>query len=208
MSIIALHGHDHGHAHSHDHEHHDPAETVQIGFWVYLMSDCILFAGLFATFAVLSTAYAGGPTGRELFDLPYVAVETALLLFSSMTYGFAMIAAHGHKRNAVIAWLAVTFLLGGGFLGMELNEFSHMIAEGAGPDRSAYLSAFFTLVGTHGLHVTSGLVWMSVMLVQLATRGLNPTTIRRLTCLSMFWHFLDIVWIGVFSFVYLMGVSA
>ena len=189
--------------------HHSTIANKNLfGFWVYLMSDCILFAGLFATFAVLSTAYAGGPTGRELFDLPYVAVETALLLFSSMTYGFAMIAAHGARRRATMAWLAVTFLLGAGFLGMELNEFGHMIAEGAGPDRSAYLSAFFTLVGAHGLHVTSGLVWMSVMLVQLAMRGLNPTTIRRLTCLSMFWHFLDIVWIGVFSFVYLLGVSA
>ncbi|PTQ13596.1 cytochrome o ubiquinol oxidase subunit III [Sphingomonas oleivorans] len=194
--------------HVDEHEHHDPAPTVQLGFWIYLMSDCILFAGLFATFAVLSQNFAGGPTGRELFDLPYVAVETALLLLSSLSYGAAMLAVNAGRRGAVMFWLAVTFLLGLAFIGMELNEFHHMIAEGAGPDRSGFLSAFFTLVGTHGLHVTSGLVWMAIMMVQLGLRGLNPTTNRRLMCLSLFWHFLDIVWIGVFSFVYLLGAAA
>lgn len=196
------------HGHHDDHEHHDQFGTVQLGFWIYLMTDCVLFCTLFATYAVMSTAFDGGPNPHTIFELPYVAVETALLLFSSLTYGIAMIGAHQGKRGMAMGWLLVTAMFGLGFLGMEIHEFSKLIAEGAGPDRSGWLSSFFTLVGTHGLHVTSGLVWMAVMLVQLAKSGLNETTIRRLTCLSLFWHFLDIVWIGVFSFVYLMGVSA
>ena len=198
----------HGHGHEHTHEHHDQFGTVQLGFWVYLMSDCVLFSGLFATYAVMSQAFDGGPTPHSIFELPYVAVETALLLFSSLTYGLAMIGAHKGSKGTAMAWLVVTALFGLGFIGMELNEFAKLIAEGAGPQRSGWLSSFFALVGTHGLHVTSGLVWMGVMLVQLARRGLTETNIRRLTCLSLFWHFLDVVWIGVFSFVYLMGVSA
>jgi cytochrome o ubiquinol oxidase subunit 3 len=206
-TTITPHGHGHGHHDSHE-EHHDQFGTVQLGFWIYLMSDCVLFAGLFATYAVMSTAYAGGPTQHTIFELPYVAVETALLLFSSITYGFAMIGAHKGSKGAAFFWLVVTAMFGLGFIGMELNEFTKLIHEGAGPQTSGFLSAFFALVGTHGLHVTSGLVWMTVMLVQLVTRGLTETTIRRLTCLSLFWHFLDVVWIGVFSLVYLMGVAA
>ncbi|USI73057.1 cytochrome o ubiquinol oxidase subunit III [Sphingomonas morindae] len=198
----------HGHGHGEEDGHHDQAGTVKLGFWIYLMSDCVLFSGLFASYAVMSTAFAGGPTPRTLFELPYVAVETALLLFSSLSYGIAMIAAHQGRKGMTMAWLVVTALLGLGFIGMEVNEFAKLIAEGAGPDRSGWLSSFFALVGTHGLHVTAGLVWMTVMLVQLAKFGLNDMTLRRLTCLSLFWHFLDVVWIGVFSFVYLMGVSA
>lgn len=187
-------------------EHHDTVGTTAFGFWIYIMSDCILFASVFATFAVLSTNFAGGPTGKELFDLPYVLGETAFLLFSSVTYGFSMLAMHKHNKQQVLFWLAVTFLLGAGFITMELNEFHHMIAEGAGPDRSGFLSAFFTLVGTHGAHVFSGLIWMLIMMFQVSTRGLTTPVQSRLMRLSMFWHFLDVVWIGVFTIVYLMGV--
>ncbi|MBL7233039.1 cytochrome c oxidase subunit 3, partial [Komagataeibacter oboediens] len=146
-------------------------------------------------------------TGHEVFELSGVGIETAILLFSSITYGFGMIAAHENKVSTMRTWLGVTFLLGLGFLFMEIREFSHMIAEGNGPDRSAFLSAFFTLVGTHGLHVTCGLLWMAVLLFQTAGKTeLNERMIGKLTCLSLFWHFLDIVWICVFTFVYLMSV--
>ncbi|KVO77426.1 hypothetical protein WL61_00745 [Burkholderia ubonensis] len=192
-----------GHADDHD---HPPSHSV-FGFWLYLMTDCVIFAALFATFAVLGNQYAGGPTAKDLFDIPGVAVETAALLLSSITYGFAMLGAHRGKRGATLVWLAVTFVLGAAFLTMELREFSHLIAEGAGPQRSAFLSAFFTLVGTHGLHVSAGLLWMIVLAAQIAFgRELTERDIRRLTCLSLFWHFLDIVWICVFSFVYLASV--
>jgi cytochrome o ubiquinol oxidase subunit 3 len=188
-------------------DHHDEGPKVTLGFWIYLMSDCILFATIFATYAVLKDNIAGGPNGRELFDLPYVAVETALLLISSLTYGLAMISMAADKLKPVIGWLAVTALCGLGFMGMEIYEFAHLIHEGAGPDRSAFLSAFFTLVGTHGLHVTSGLIWMGVMFVHLFRRGLTPANRIRLMSLSLFWHFLDIIWIGVFTIVYLMGAA-
>ncbi|WP_439273102.1 cytochrome o ubiquinol oxidase subunit III [Pseudochrobactrum sp. HB0163] len=194
--------------HEDDHEHHDSRGTTLIGFWIYLMSDCIIFAGLFATFAVLSRAYAGGPTGWELFDLQFVAVETALLLVSSLTYGLAMIAMAHKKQSAMLGWIFVTFLLGAAFLGMELYEFHHMIEEGAGPGRSAFLSAFFVLVGTHGLHILTGLIWILVLVAQVLRSGLTEKNETRLMCLSLFWHFLDVVWIGVFSVVYLMGVLA
>jgi cytochrome o ubiquinol oxidase subunit III len=184
---------------------HHPEQGTLLGFWMYLMSDCLIFAVLFATYAVLGRSYAAGPSGADLFDLPLVAVNTGLLLFSSITYGMAMIAMqHGRKKH-LLAWLAITGLFGLGFLGIELFEFSHLVHEGAGPQRSAFLSAFFTLVGTHGLHVTFGCIWLATLMVQVAKLGLTRENKRRLVCLSMFWHFLDVVWIGVFTFVYLMG---
>ena len=186
-------------------EHH-PEGSTMLGFWIYLMSDCLIFAVLFATYGVLGRNYAAGPTPADLFDLPLVAVNTAMLLFSSITYGFAMLEMDRNRKNAMLAWLVITGLFGLTFLGLELYEFQHLIHEGAGPDRSAFLSAFFTLVGTHGLHVTFGIIWLVTLLVQVSVKGLIPENRRRLLCLSMFWHFLDVVWIGVFSLVYLLGV--
>ena len=187
-------------------EHADTVAIQTFGFWIYLMSDLILFATLFATFAVLGGAYAGGPTGKELFDLPYLLGETLFLLFSSVTCGLVMLAVHDGKKRSVLIGLAVTFLLGLGFVSMEINEFHGMIAAGHGPDRSAFLSSFFTLVGTHGIHVTFGLIWMAVVIAQVAVKGLTSPVQSRLMRLSMFWHFLDIIWIGIFSIVYLTGV--
>ncbi|HEU5437052.1 MAG TPA: cytochrome o ubiquinol oxidase subunit III [Telluria sp.] len=187
-------------------KHHHPENGTLLGFWMYLMSDCLIFACLFATYAVLGRNYAGGPTGAELFDLPLVAVNTSLLLLSSITYGFAMLEMQKKKLKAVLVWLAITGLLGAGFIGLELYEFMHLIHEGAGPQRSGFLTAFFALVATHGLHVTFGIVWLITLMTQLGKHGLTTENIRRLMCLSMFWHFLDVVWIGVFTFVYLMGV--
>ncbi len=189
-----------------DDHSHAPGGATLLGFWIYLMSDALLFAAIFATFGVLGTSYAGGPTPREIFELPIVALNTAILLVSSITYGFAMLAMDGGKVRRTQAWLAVTALLGASFVGIELYEFSALIAEGATPQRSGFLSAFFTLVGTHGLHVTFGVLWIGIMLVQVQKRGLIPDNRRRLLCLSMFWHFLDVVWIGVFTFVYLLGM--
>jgi cytochrome o ubiquinol oxidase subunit 3 len=186
-------------------EHHAENGTL-LGFWLYLMSDCLVFACLFAAYGVLGRNYAGGPTGAELFELPLVAVNTSLLLLSSITYGFAMLEMQRKRVAPVLAWLAVTGLLGMGFISLELYEFAHLIHEGAGPQRSAFLSSFFTLVGTHGLHVSFGIIWLVVLMFQVGRKGLIAENRRRLMCLSMFWHFLDVVWIGVFSFVYLMGV--
>jgi len=194
-----------GHAHAHDHEQEAVSNSV-FGFWIYIMTDCVLFATVFVGYVVLSHNYAGGPTGKELFDLPYAFGETMFLLFSSVTYGFAMLAMYRGNRKQVLAWLAVTFLLGLGFISMELHEFTGMIMEGNGPDRSAFLSGFFTLVGTHGAHVSVGLLWMAVMMGQVMTKGLSTRVQSRLMRLSMFWHFLDVIWIGVFTVVYLMGV--
>ena len=189
-----------------NHANHGSSDTV-FGFWLYLMTDCVLFASLFAVFAVMSNQFAGGPSGKDLFDIGGVAVETAALLLSSITYGFAMLAARRRKSAAVLGWLAVTFALGLAFLVLEMREFSHLVEEGAGPGRSAFLSSFFTLVATHGLHVTVGLVWMAVLAVQVVRAPeLSERQITRLTCLSLFWHLLDIVWICVFSFVYLGSV--
>lgn len=188
-----------------DDEEHGAGATM-LGFWIYLMSDALIFATLFATFGVLSSSYAGGPSPRQIFELPLVALNTALLLVSSITYGMAMIDMEAGRTRAVQAWLAVTALFGLAFVGVELHEFAGLIAAGATPQRSAFLSAFFTLVGTHGLHVTCGLVWIAVMLAQLGKHGLNDANKRRLMCLGMFWHLLDVVWIGVFTFVYLLGV--
>ena len=185
-------------------EHH-PENGSLLGFWLYLMSDCLIFAVLFAVYGVLGRSYAAGPSGADLFDLPMVALNTSMLLFSSITYGFAMLAMEQNRVKTTLAWLAVTGLFGAAFLGLELTEFAHFIHEGATPQRSAFLSSFFALVGTHGLHVTFGIVWLVTLMVQVGQRGLIPENRRRLMCLSIFWHFLDVVWIGVFSFVYLMG---
>ncbi|MFZ5868208.1 MAG: cytochrome o ubiquinol oxidase subunit III [Thermodesulfobacteriota bacterium] len=193
-------------AHKEAVEHPDTVGMQALGFWLYLMSDLIIFATLFATFAVLGRNYAGGPTGKELFELPYVLGETLLLLFSSVTYGLVMLAVYHGMKKWVLIGLAVTFLLGLGFVLMEVNEFHSLIARGHGPDVSAFLSSYFALVGTHGTHVTFGLIWMAVMIAQVAAKGLTSPVQSRLMRLSMFWHFLDIVWIGIFSIVYLMGV--
>ncbi|EQB06403.1 cytochrome O ubiquinol oxidase [Sphingobium quisquiliarum P25] len=192
-------------AEAEDHDHGGNGATI-LGFWIYLMSDALIFASLFAMFGVVSTSYAGGPVPREIFDLELVALNTALLLASSITFGEAMPHMEAGRVGPTRFWLAITGLLGAGFIAIELYEFAHLIAEGAGPQRSAFLSAFFTLVGTHGAHVTVGLIWIVVMLIQLGRHGLSLPMKRRLICLSMFWHFLDIIWIGVFTFVYLYGV--
>ncbi len=183
---------------------HDSKTTF--GFWVYLMTDCILFATLFATFAVLRSNTFGGPSGAELFSLPFVLAETLILLTSSFTAGLAVLAARQGNRNQVVAWFGFTFLLGATFLGLELSEFAKLVQEGNGWQRSGFLSAFFTLVGTHGLHIATGLLWMIVLLVQLLRRGLAGAAVKRITLLGLFWHFLDIVWIFIFTIVYLMGV--
>ncbi|MDH7807027.1 MULTISPECIES: cytochrome o ubiquinol oxidase subunit III [unclassified Rhizobium] len=187
-------------------EDHHPENGTSLGFWLYLMSDCLIFATLFATYAVVGRNYAAGPSGADLFDLKLVAINTAFLLFSSITYGFAMLEMEKQKVKTTLTWLGITGLFGLAFLAVELYEFHHLIEEGAGPQRSAFLSAFFALVGTHGLHVTFGVIWLVTLMFQVAKHGLIAANKRRLMCLSMFWHFLDVIWIGVFSFVYLMGV--
>ena len=188
-----------------EHEHPEGASTM-LGFWIYLMSDCLIFAILFATYAVLGTNYAAGPSPKDVFELPTVAVNTTMLLLSSITYGFAVIQMQKGKVLPTQLWLAVTGIFGLCFVGIELHEFAGLIAVGATPERSAFLSSFFTLVGTHGLHVSSGLVWMATLMVQVGRYGLTAANRRRLMCLSMFWHFLDVIWIGVFTIVYLMGM--
>ena len=202
MATDVLH-HSHG---AHEDGHHDAGATKVFGFWIYLMSDCILFATMFATYAVLVNGTAGGPAGKDIFELPFVFAETMLLLLSSITFGFGMLAMNKNKVSAVNTWLLVTFILGAGFIAMEIYEFHHLIVNDAGPDRSGFLSAFFTLVGTHGIHVTSGLIWIIVMMVLISKKGLTERNRTRLMCLSLFWHFLDVVWICVFTVVYLMGV--
>ncbi|NIJ35085.1 cytochrome o ubiquinol oxidase subunit III [Sphingomonas oligoaromativorans] len=193
--------------HQVEEEHHDHGGGATIlGFWIYLMSDALIFTSLFAMFGVVSGNYAGGPTSREVFELPLVALNTGFLLASSITFGQAIPHIEAGRVGPTRFWLAVTGLLGAAFIAVELSEFAGLVAEGAGPQRSAFLSAFFTLVGTHGAHVTCGLIWLVTMLVQIGQRGLTTDTKRRLMCLSMFWHFLDIIWIGVFTFVYLYGV--
>jgi cytochrome o ubiquinol oxidase subunit 3 len=185
---------------------HETFDRNVFGFWVYLMTDCILFATLFATYAVLHNNTAGGPSSKELYDLPFALKETLILLLSSFTSGLSMLAAYRKKTVAVLIGLGFTFLLGILFLAMELYEFHHLIEEGNSWQRSAFLSSYFTLVGCHGLHITCGLFWMAVMMIVVFFRGITISTLRRLTCLSMFWHFLDVIWIFIFSIVYLMGV--
>lgn len=202
MSTNTMTNHNAAHA---EHGHHDAGGTKVFGFWLYIMSDLILFASLFATYVVLADGTAGGPEGKDIFSLKFVLGETFLLLFSSITYGFAMIAMHKGKIGQVNLWLFATFLLGLGFVIMEVYEFHELIAEGFGPDRSGFLSGFFALVATHGLHVTAGLIWIIIMMIQVTRRGLTDVNKTRLNCLSLFWHFLDVVWICVFTVVYLLG---
>ena len=197
---------DHYDAHAHHvHLHHEEDSKTIFGFWIYIMSDCILFATIFATYAVLHNNIFGGQAAKELFSMPFVLTETFLLLTSSFTYGLAMLAVHKGDKAKAIALLVITFLLGLSFIAMEIHEFADLIHDGNGPQRSAFLSSFFTLVGTHGLHVTIGLLWMIALLIQIVQRGITGVTTRKLTVLGLFWHFLDIVWIFVFTIVYLMG---
>ena len=185
-----------------------PASTrtvVAYGFWIFLLSDFILFSGLFAAHAVLSDQTAGGPTGAELFNLRNVFIETMCLLFSSYTCGLGALSAERRQPARFLIFAALTFVLGAAFLVIESTEFAGMVSKGAGPSRSAFLSGFFTLVGTHGVHVTGGLLWLIYMVAQVVAKGLRPHVLRRLLCWSLFWHALDIVWVGVFTLVYLMG---
>lgn len=191
-------------AHAHEHGHHDTGPMKVFGFWIYLMSDCIIFATLFATYAVLVNGTAGGPTGKDIFELPFVLVETALLLFSSITYGMAAIAMYKNNKSQVVSWLALTFLFGAGFIAMELYEFHHLIVEGMGRIAAASCQRS-SRWSEPTVCVTSGLIWMAVLMVQVSRRGLTNTNRTRIMCLSLFWHFLDVVWICVFSVVYLMG---
>jgi cytochrome o ubiquinol oxidase subunit 3 len=182
--------------------------VVAYGFWIFLLSDIVMFAALFAAYAVLVRATAGGPTGAQLFNQTSVALETACLLVSSYTCGLMSLAIASQRRAATYRFAVITFLLGAAFLYLEVREFADMIARGAVPQRSAFLSAFFTLVGCHGLHVTAGLIWLAVMMAQVAIKGFRATVQRRLQCFSLFWHALDIIWVGLFTVVYLMGVAS
>lgn len=189
-----------------NHSHETGAMNKDIfGFWVYILTDVFLFTGLFATFAVLANNYYDGPSAKDIFSLKFVFIETIILLVSSFIFGMASLARkQGNLKNVIIC-LVLTLLFGFIFLFMEVYEFSELIVEGYGPDRSAFLSAFFALVGTHGLHVTFGSIWMVVLIFQLMKNGFNYQNDRRLSCLGLFWHFLDIIWIFVFTIVYLMG---
>jgi cytochrome o ubiquinol oxidase subunit III len=187
---------------------HDADSKTIFGFWVYLMTDCLLFASLFATFVVLRHNTWDGPSAIELFSMPFVLTETLILLTSSFTCGLAMLAVRQHQKTQALGWLAVTFLLGLSFVGLEISEFAHMASEGHDWQTSGFLSAFFTLVGTHGLHITAGLIWALVLLWQMGRKGPAGNTAKRMTMFSLFWHFLDIVWIFIFTVVYLIGVSS
>jgi cytochrome o ubiquinol oxidase subunit III len=185
-----------------------PAPTrivVAYGFWIFILSDFVMFSGLFAVHAVLAGNTAGGPTGSELFNLRNVFIETVCLLFSSYTCGLGALSAERRQPDRFLIFAGLTFMLGAAFLLIEIREFAGMVARGAGPSRSAFLSAFFTLVGMHGAHVTAGLLWLIYMVAQVVVKGLRPAVLRRLLCWSLFWHALDIVWVGVFTLVYLMG---
>jgi cytochrome o ubiquinol oxidase subunit III len=183
-----------------------PAPTLVVagfGFWLFLLSDIIIFSALFAAYAVLNGETDGGPSPAELFDKRHVIVETGCLLASSFTCGMMMIATERRQGGLTYLWALVTAALGLAFLRLEISEFIGMAQQGAGPTRSAFLSSFFTLVGTHGAHVTVGIVWLMLMMAQIRTLGFRPMVLRRMLCFSLFWHALDIVWIGVFTVVYL-----
>jgi cytochrome o ubiquinol oxidase subunit 3 len=175
------------------------------GFWAYIMTDCLLFASLFASYAVLHANTVGGPSGRDIFSLPYILIETLALLTSSFTCGLAMLSANRHAKRQALGWLAVTFVLGLVFLLMELTEFGRLAHDGNGWQRSGFMSSYFTLVGTHGLHITVGLMWMAALIAKVWSSGFSRANMRRLTMLSLFWHFLDIVWIFIFTVVYMLG---
>ncbi|TYP72597.1 cytochrome o ubiquinol oxidase subunit 3 [Paenibacillus methanolicus] len=194
-----------GHGHDEHHEHeHESMKTF--GFWLFLMTDCILFATLFATYIVLKGNTNGGPTAHELFEMPGIIASTFILLTSSFTSGLAVLAMHKKNVKGLIMWLGVTVLLGASFVALEVTEFIKMVHEGATISTSAFLSGFFTLVGTHGLHVSLGLFWMIGLMIQLSRRGITPVTQRKVNVISLYWHFLDVVWIFVFTIVYMMGV--
>lgn len=204
MAQSPAHGSDH-----HDHHaagHHDPQDLKLLGFWIFLVTDVIMFATLFATFIVLRGGTDGNVTGAELLEMNGIIISTFLLLTSSFTSGVAVLAMHQNKIKQMIIWLVITGLLGAGFLYLEVNEFLHLIHEGATLQTSAYWSAFFTLVGTHGVHVTVGLFWMIAIIIQIVRRGLTADTKGKVTVFSLYWHFLDAVWIFLLSIVYLMEV--
>jgi len=181
--------------------------VVGYGFWIFLLSDIVMFSTLFATYAVLVGQTAGGPSGRELFDLRNTGIETACLLLSSFACGLASIGAQAHRGSWFYSAMAATFILGAAFIGLEAREFAALVARGAGPTRSAFLSAFFTLVGCHGLHVTAGLLWLLTMMAQVFAKGYRADILRRILCFSLFWHALDIIWVALFTVVYLMGAA-
>lgn len=207
MTIAAIEADLSGRVHG---RHGGPAPTrivVAYGFWLFILSDIVMFSALFAAYAVLSGNTAGGPSGAQLFDLRNVFILTMCLLFSSYTCGLGALAAERRQRERFLVFAALTFVLGAAFLFIEISEFAGMISIGAGPSRSAFLSAFFTLVGMHGAHVTLGLIWLVYMAAQVVAKGLQAAVLRRLLCFSLFWHALDIVWVGVMTLVYLMGVQ-
>lgn len=187
--------------------HQDAFSRVTLGFWIYLMTDCLIFGTLFATYAVLHNNTFGGPSGKDLFSLSTAFAETMALLFSSVTSGLGLLAALKNKKNQAVFWLIFAFLFGASFVAMELTEFHKFVHDGHDWTQAAFLSSFFTLVGTHGLHVSIGLTWMAIMIAQIFFLGVTIDTFRRLVVFSLFWHFLDLVWIFIFTFVYLIGVS-
>ncbi|BBH20356.1 cytochrome o ubiquinol oxidase subunit III [Paenibacillus baekrokdamisoli] len=194
-------------SHSEHHNHPDLEGMRTFGFWIYLMTDVMIFGTFFATYIVLRGNTNGGPGPAELFKIGGVIASTFILLTSSYTCGLALLAMHRGKRQALLGWLGITVVLGAVFIGLEVSEFIHLVHEGATMGSSAFLSAFYTLVGTHGLHVLVGLVWMVGLMIQLSRKGITPVTMRKVNVISLFWHFLDVVWIFVFTVVYLMGVS-
>jgi cytochrome o ubiquinol oxidase subunit 3 len=201
-----------GSAEAHDHEHaHDGHQDLEalrmMGFWIFLITDCILFGSLFATYMVLSGNTAGGPTPSELLEMPGVIAETFILLTSSFTSGLAVLSMNQGNRKGLIGWLAVTAILGASFISLEVTEFVKLVHEGAAISTSAHWSAFFTLVGTHGLHVSIGLIWMVSLMIQLKRHGINSVTRRKIGIISLYWHFLDAVWIFVFTIVYMLEVK-